>query len=216
MSHCLDIQNFSCEREGRLLISGLNVSVESGQLCQIAGANGSGKTRLIRSLVGLATEWQGQLTWDGISIRRRPYEMLSQLLYLGHQPAVKIALTPMENLTHWQSLQSTSRIHLLDALDAVGLADFHDFPCHSLSAGQQRRVAIARLYLSNHSLWVLDEPFTALDKVGVQRLEELIDQHLHRGGMVVLTTHHQLSIQHSYKLVTLQQGQSIVAEVSAA
>jgi len=117
------------------------------------------------------------------------------MLYVGHLAGVKATLTPEENLTWMMQLSPhLNKLTVYQALEKVGLYGFEDVPCHSLSAGQQRRVGLARLYLSSAPLWILDEPFTALDKKGVAEKETLIAKHLDRGGAVILTTHHLLKI----------------------
>jgi heme exporter protein A len=115
-------------------------------------------------------------------------------LWIGHAPGIKDLLTPIENLTWLCALQqSVDSAELWRALEAIGLRGFEDVPCHTLSAGQKRRVALARLYLPGPALWMLDEPFTALDKQGVEQLENHLAEHCEKGGAVVLTTHHALS-----------------------
>ncbi len=201
----ININKLSCERDDRLLIEGLDLSLAKGQVLQIEGPNGSGKTTLLRILCGLSEDYEGEIFWSGQS--RYPGPLFrQQTLYFGHNTGVKSALTPRENLawiiglkgTHSPSVQSDSELD--KALAAVGLAGFEDVAVATLSAGQKRRVALARLYLDSALLWVLDEPFTAIDKQGVVVLEQLIMAHAARGGTVLITTHHALQVPSIRKL----------------
>ncbi len=193
----LETLNLRCERGDRTLFEGLNFQVAAGQLLQIEGANGSGKTTLLRTLCGLFESTAGNINWCGQSIHADPASYHAQLSYIGHLPGIKLELSPRENLAFSQGLrgQSISQNDLLNALDAIGLYGFEDTPCRHLSAGQRRRVALARLILDKSQLWILDEPFTALDRAGNQRLSELLAAHLLQGGLVVLTSHQPVILQ---------------------
>lgn len=163
-------------------------------MVQISGPNGSGKTSLLRLLSGLMQPTAGQVLLNGQPLSELRHELARNLLWIGHAAGIKDLLTPEENLSWLCALhQPASHDAIWQALGAVGLRGFEDVPCHTLSAGQQRRVALARLYLDSPPLWILDEPFTALDKQGVAQLEEHLAAHCEQGGMVVLTTHHTLS-----------------------
>ena len=171
-------------RGGRELFTDLSFEVRPGQLWQVDGPNGAGKTSLIRMLCGLA-----RYGFEGEVMRS------SDLLYLGHHPAVKALLTPRENLVlHPAGEASHSDREVEDALARVGLSGYEDVPSHTLSAGQHRRVNLARLFLSATPLWVLDEPFTAIDKRGVSELENRLDRHVAEGGAVVLSSHQTLNV----------------------
>lgn len=192
----LEAVNLFCERDERVLFDDLSFSVTSGQLVQIEGANGSGKTTLLRILCGLCGAYEGELRWQGEPLTHSHARdaLLGALLYLGHQPGVKAQLTPEENLSWYAALYPGLLVDQIpQALDRVGLAGFEDVPCHMLSAGQNRRVGLARLYMNTLPLWILDEPFTAIDKAGVAAQERWLAQHVAAGGSVVLTTHHDLS-----------------------
>src|SRR5690606_3309125 len=184
----------SCERDWRLLFERLDLQVAKGQMLQIAGPNGSGKTSLLRLLSGLMQPTAGEVRLQGRNLESPRDELAGNLLWIGHAAGIKGLLTPEENLTWLCALhQPATRDAIWQALEAVGLRGFEDVPCHTLSAGQQRRVGLARLYLSPPPLWILDEPFTALDKHGVAQLERHLAAHCEQGGMVVLTTHHSLA-----------------------
>ena len=181
----------TCERGERLLFNALDLTVDHGQMIQIEGPNGSGKTSLLRILCGLAQPLEGEVLWNGQSTRRQRLEFLANVTYLSHQNGIKGELTPVENLRIVRGLGIPSTHATIgNALEQVGMLDFDDQPCHSLSAGQKRRVALAQL-LTNHSpLWVLDEPFTSLDVKGVALVERMLRQHLDDGGLAIVTTHH--------------------------
>lgn len=190
--------NLSCVRDERTLFSGLSFTVEPTEMVQIEGRNGAGKTSLLRILAGLSSPDAGEVRWQGVNTRRQRDVFHQQLLYLGHQPGVKSVLTAFENLAFYQSVnrQSVNRKGDADAiyqaLENVGLPGYEDVTVAQMSAGQQRRVALARLWLSDAPLWILDEPLTAIDKEGVATLIALFEQHTQQGGMVLLTTHQDL------------------------
>lgn len=192
----LRARGLSLERGGRQLFSELSFEVCAGQLVQIEGENGAGKTSLIRILAGLS-----RFGFDGEVERQEP------LLYLGHHSAVKALLTPRENLAwHVDGLGSYSDDAIEEALASVGLRGYEDVPSHTLSAGQHRRVNLARLYLVETSLWLLDEPFTAIDRAGVAQLEQRFEQHAEQGGAVVLTSHQPLQLAGRMRRLDLKRG----------
>ncbi|MFD3248927.1 cytochrome c biogenesis heme-transporting ATPase CcmA [Rahnella aquatilis] len=190
--------NLSCVRDERTLFSGLSFTVEPGEVVQIEGRNGAGKTSLLRILAGLSSPDAGEVRWQGVSTRRQRDIFHQQLLYLGHQPGVKSVLTAFENLAFYLSVNgptvkgNASAEAIYQALENVGLLGYEDVTVAQMSAGQQRRVALARLWLSDAPLWILDEPLTAIDKQGVATLTALFEQHAQQGGMVLLTTHQDL------------------------
>lgn len=198
----LSVQELSCVRDERVLFDDLNFSVSSGELVQIEGHNGAGKTTLLRIIAGLGRADSGDVCWKNEKIESAREDYYQDLLFLGHQTGVKRELTAFENLAFFQAMHTNTEDNdltgqpqvngddsLWQALAHVGLAGREDVPAGQLSAGQQRRVALARLWISNHKLWILDEPLTAIDKQGVKVLERLFLSHVERGGMVLLTTH---------------------------
>jgi heme exporter protein A len=187
----LAIEHLQCIRDDRVLFDDLNFTLSAGQLLQIEGRNGSGKTSLLRILCGLTLPTEGTVYWNNQDIEDIKHNYWANLAYIGHTPGIKAELTPLENLAMAQSLAATpSTVELADVLDQVGLYGFEDVPTRTLSAGQQRRVALARLLVSEAQLWILDEPFTALDKAAITMIEQLLDAHAKQGGMAVLTSHH--------------------------
>ncbi|WP_426416780.1 cytochrome c biogenesis heme-transporting ATPase CcmA [Aestuariirhabdus sp. LZHN29] len=195
MDPFLEVRQLGCERDDRVLFRALDFDLSPGEILQIEGPNGSGKTTMLRALCGLSADFEGEIHWRGVAIRDDRESYFSELLYAGHSVGVKAQLTPQENLAWYCGLHVTvGDDEVNDALEKVGLYGYEDVPCHSLSAGQQRRVALARLHLARQPLWILDEPFTAIDKSGVAALEQLLVNHAERGGAIILTTHHDLAM----------------------
>lgn len=187
----LEVTNLTAIRDERVLFENLSFSLQSGDLVQIEGRNGTGKTTLMRIVAGLGDKEEGEIKWNGETIESNREDFHHALLFLGHQTGVKRDLTALENLRFYQSIHApyTTDEQIFAALTQVGLAGREDVPVAQLSAGQQRRVALARLWLSEQMLWILDEPLTAIDKQGVKVLENLFLEHANKGGIVLLTTH---------------------------
>lgn len=195
MSLRLQAQSLACERDDRWLFRDLDLDIRAGEIVRVEGPNGSGKTTLLKILSGQLADYEGELFWSERPMREARESFLANLLYLGHAPGVKAALTPLENLAWYQALsgEKLSEEARFRALEEVGLVGFEDVPAGQLSAGQQRRVALARLILTPRALWVLDEPFTAIDRDGVAVLERRLVEHARSGGCVLVTTHHELT-----------------------
>jgi heme exporter protein A len=187
----LQARNLQCERGGRTLFSGLSFLLHPGDALRISGANGSGKTSLLRMLCGLLPPSEGEICWHATPIQALREEYSRQLVYLGHAPAVKDELSAAENLRIACSIAgaAVSETSVEQALARFGL-EGSDAAVKRLSQGQRRRAAPARLALSaGRPLWLLDEPFSALDAEGISLLDALILGHTGRGGCVVFTTH---------------------------
>lgn len=180
-----------CERDGRVLFEGLAFDLKPGAALQVEGANGAGKSTLIRTLIGITSDYSGDILWRGVPFPKSLPELRTSLLYIGHNAGVRRGLTPLENLAWYGASARDAEA----ALEAVGLYGFEDVMCQQLSAGQNRRVALARLYLPDPApLWILDEPLAALDVAGVANLEERINRHLQSGGSVLLTSHQPVAV----------------------
>lgn len=191
----LEIRNLACQRGDRLLWRRLDFTLSPGEAVVVTGHNGSGKTSLLRILCGLMRPAEGALFWQGTSLREARDDYLSQLVYIGHHPALKDDLTAVENLLTGEHLRGrdAGREHVLEALHEWGLAAQAHLPVRFLSQGQRRRVALARLSLDTGRLWILDEPLTALDAASVERFQRHLAAHVHAGGMAMLATHQPLT-----------------------
>lgn len=192
----LEVEALCCRRGDRRLFSGLDFAVHPETLLHVRGRNGSGKTTLLRALCGLLRPEEGEIRWRGENIRSLAEDYNRELLYFGHLNGIKADLTGLENLRVAATLDQDP-VHdgaILDALDRIGLAGFEDLPTRMLSQGQKKRVALARLILSKAPLWILDEPFTALDTDAVDLLQALIAEQVAAGGSVVLTTHQEVAL----------------------
>lgn len=200
----LQANKLFCERERRVLFSDLDLSLNAGEVLQVEGANGSGKTTLLRILTGISDAYEGEVHWCGQAIRNCRSEYQMNMHYLGHAAGIKAALTAEENLRWYAALSGEKADQRIwEVLAKVGLRGYEDTPCYTLSAGQQRRVNLARLYLLPKKLWVLDEPFTAIDKAGVAAIEQLMSDQAEKGGAVIVTTHQDLSSVSNVRKVTL-------------
>lgn len=187
----LDILELSCGRGDKILFTQFNHQFTSGDFVQIEGHNGIGKTTLLRTLAGLSRPLTGKILFNNQLITQQREEYNQQLLYLGHQAGVKPELTAWENLRFYQQTTASEQNPELiwDILQKIGLLGREDIAVNRLSAGQQKRVALARLWLSKTKIWILDEPFNAIDKQGVLGLTQLFEQQVTKGGIVIITSH---------------------------
>lgn len=190
----IELHDLSCERADRILFENLSLSIEPGQLLEISGPNGSGKSTLLRVVCGLAQAYSGAITWRGKNLRDCWHQFQHDCLFIGHAAGIKRNLTAWENLRWSSALKGAFSSQLAElAFEQLELQGYEHQPCYTLSAGQQRRVALARLYTVAARLWILDEPFTALDKAGIDKLQQLFQRHLQAGGAILVATHQAIS-----------------------
>lgn len=193
----LRITKLECVRGERRLFSNLSFEAAPHTLLEVRGPNGSGKTSLLRQLCGLLPQAEGAIEWRGTDIHAIADEYRSLLAYLGHLSGVKDELTASENLrlSALAAGLSAGTQDIDAALEKLGLDNVRNLPCKALSQGQRRRVALARLCLSaSRPLWIVDEPFTALDTAALAVIKDLLESHIEAGGIVVLTTHQEIAI----------------------
>jgi heme exporter protein A len=187
-------EGLACRRGGRLVFTGLDCRLSAGGALVLTGSNGSGKSSLLRVLATLLEPTAGRLAWAGAPLARDPAPYRAMLHYLGHLDATKPALTPRETLEFWAALHGSAMPEPNAALDRFGLLAIADWPCRWLSAGQRRRLALARLVATPAAIWLLDEPNTALDADGASRLAAAIAEHRAVGGRVAIATHQPLAL----------------------
>ncbi|WP_374485396.1 cytochrome c biogenesis heme-transporting ATPase CcmA [Zoogloea sp.] len=187
----LHAHGLACVRGDRRLFSGVDLAIAPGQWLQVEGANGAGKTSLLRILAGLSPAAEGHIEWEGRPVTEVRDDFHARLLYLGHAPAIKDDLSALENLQAAAAVggRPLDEATALAALRRIGLKGREDLPSRVLSQGQKRRVALARLLCGQARLWILDEPFVALDVGAVDMLCGILDEHIGRGGMLIFTSH---------------------------
>jgi len=190
----LEIKNLACIRDDRVLFEHLNLSLKGGQILLVEGRNGSGKTSLLRILTGLKLADEGEILWQGRPIGEMAADYYEQVNYVGHHDGVKRELTCLENLRLVRAMGIPTDMDLDEALDQVNLYRYGDTLMGSLSAGQKRRLALARLIVTESVLWILDEPFTSLDKNSMAAFEAMFEQHLAQQGVIVMTSHHDIEM----------------------
>lgn len=192
----LQVNELCCIRGDRVLFRDLSFAVAAGQLLYLRGHNGSGKTTLLRAMAGLLLPESGAVLWHGRSIRSLREEYARHLLYLGHLNGIKGDLTAAENLRIAATLSGCpmTEERAWEVLGEIGLRGHEDLPSKHLSQGQKRRVALARLLANDARVWILDEPFTALDVAAVELLQEVIGRHIGNGGLAVITTHQEVAM----------------------
>jgi heme exporter protein A len=182
-------RGLACRRGERLVFEGLDFALAPGGALLLTGPNGSGKSSLLRLMAGLTPPLAGALAWDGSPVAEDPAEHRARLHFIGHQDALKPVLTVVETLAFFAALRETAHDRVLPALEQFHLAELAEWPCRVLSAGQRRRLALARLPASPAPLWLLDEPTTGLDEASTKDLLAAIAEHRSSGGMVAVATH---------------------------
>jgi heme exporter protein A len=190
------VSNLSCARGDKRLFSGVSFSLLPGQWLHLEGNNGVGKTSLLRLVCGLSALEEGEITWNNQAVSKDPQTFRANLAYLGHQLALKDDLSPLENLQTDAAIvgRQLTASDAKQALAQMGLRGRENLPVRVLSQGQKRRTALARLLVSSAKLWILDEPFVALDTMAQNALSEVINAHLAKQGMVLLTSHQAVSL----------------------
>lgn len=191
-TYLLQGRDLSCIRDDRLLFEGLTFELVSGRVLLLEGKNGSGKTSLLRILCGFREPDAGVVFWCGDSINDSQY--YADMAYVGHLDGVKKELTVLENLNVSLALGRSGQYSIQQALTKVHLTHYDDVLVQVLSAGQKRRLSLARLLITQNIVWILDEPFTSLDKHGIALIETLMSEHCANGGMIVLTSHHDIEL----------------------
>ena len=192
-----------CIRGGRTVFANLHFAVSDGEVLILRGPNGSGKSSLLRLMAGLLGPEAGNISWDGEALDQDPETHGARLHYIGHLDAVKPALTVAENLSIWAALRTGDRSGVMPALTQFGLDRLAEIPARLLSAGQRRRLALARIMATPAPLWLLDEPTVALDAAALAALENAIAAHRNGGGITIISTHMDLGLEHT---TTLQLG----------
>ena len=192
----LTAHEITCIRGQRALFADLNLTISTGEILHIQGSNGSGKTSLLRILCGTSQPDSGTVLWQSEDIRTCRSTYCEHLAYIGHNNGIKLELTPSENLSCLAAIKGFAADSQIDlALTQSGLSRERDIPCIHLSAGQRRRVAIAWLFMTQASIWILDEPLTAIDQDGIDIVKNRFSQHLEDGGLIVLTGHQNLQFE---------------------
>ena len=194
-NNSLVAEGISCLRNEELLFKDISFNLSSGEVLQIEGANGSGKTSLLRILCGLVLPEEGDISWNGEDIQKIRSKYVQDMHYIGHTNGIKAELSPLENLVVAQSLTTPRRGYSCeDALAQMEIEELADVPVRKLSSGQRRRVALSSLLISEARLWLMDEPFTSLDDSSRLLVKQMIETHANTGGLVVIVTHDPLEL----------------------
>ncbi|HEY5642801.1 MAG TPA: cytochrome c biogenesis heme-transporting ATPase CcmA [Woeseiaceae bacterium] len=194
MTAKLSADNLTLIRGERLLFKGLGFALESGQMLLLEGRNGSGKTSLMRAIAGMLSLEAGTIYWNDVPVNKQRQDFHGSLVWLAHRTGLKGDLTLVENLRFESALRSQSDRDPEAVYERLAIARLKKLALRSLSAGQQRRVALARMLLADVPLWLMDEPFTNLDREGRQLVLELVEEHLAAGGMCVMAAHQDVEI----------------------
>ena len=203
----LETRQLSCIRNDRTLFERLDLSLDAGEMLVVEGPNGCGKTSLLRILTGLRLADSGAVLWRGEAIDRLAGDYYEQVAYIGHHDGVKYELSCLENLRLARAMGIPTSTDLDDVLERVNLYAYGDSEVGSMSAGQKRRLALARLLATESLLWILDEPFTSLDRASMALFSDLFEQQLQRGGLIVVTSHHEIDLpRQSVKRLNLGQA----------
>jgi heme exporter protein A len=190
----LETRDLGCMRSDRMLFEGLEIRLDAGQMLVVEGPNGCGKTSLLRILTGLRLADAGEVLWRGEPVDRIAGDYFEQVNYVGHHDGVKHELSCLENLRLARAMGVPSSLDLDEVLERVNLYVYGETEAGSLSAGQKRRLALARLLATEAALWILDEPFTSLDKASMALFAGLFERHLQQRGVIVMTSHHEISL----------------------
>jgi heme exporter protein A len=204
LARTLTATDLTLVRGERCLFSKVSFSLEAGQLLLLEGRNGSGKTSLLKALVGLLELESGEIRWGGEPVRSVRQDFYAALVWLGHRTGLKADLTLVENLRFESALRPTIDADIDAVLERLAIHRLKKLPLRSLSAGQQRRVALARLLLARAPLWLVDEPFTNLDRDGRALVRDIVSEHLTKGGMCIMAAHQDVDIEAPTNKVVLQ------------
>ena len=204
MTSQLSAENLTLFRGDRCLFRDVSFALESGEVLVLEGANGSGKTSLMKAIVGMLDLENGVVSWNGVAVNKQRQEFHGSLVWLAHRVGLKADLTLVENLRFESHLRAQSDQDFDEVLDRLSISRLKRLPMRALSAGQQRRVALARMLLSKVPLWLMDEPFTNLDREGRALVMELVKEHLDKGGMCVMAAHQDVEIDAPVKKVILR------------
>jgi heme exporter protein A len=195
MSNALSVEKIHVWRGERHVLQGVSTRISRGELLHVPGPNGTGKTTLLRVVSGLLRPEQGSVTWLGLSIASHRAEYQAALAYAAHEPALKGDLTALENLRFTVGLKRRARPEeLRDALERTGVGACADLPARVLSAGQRRRVSLARVVAMQASIWLLDEPYANLDAAGSELVSRLLQAHVTSGGLAMVVAHRELAL----------------------
>lgn len=204
MTCLLSAEGLSLFRGDRCLFAQLEFALGDGELLLVEGSNGSGKTSLLRAMVGLLEFEEGRIMWNGSDVLAAPQDFRAELVWMAHKIGFKNDLTLLDNLKFESGLRAADWARLATVLERLHLRDLTELPLRALSAGQQRRVTMARMLLARARLWFMDEPFTNLDTAGRELVTEIVAEHLARGGLAVIASHQPIVLEAPVRRVRLQ------------